>query len=143
MRSTIAPHWHQGFSKEFELSIKQNSYKFHLGYWVLVTIVSVMVWRSISEFGRSARLIKPDWLQHLARVCEDNKPACKSVEFVNSNDWWTSQKMVEVTPRKATSDEGAAAYRLIDDALTYEQREFIKVYLLRDSSDTKPTGGKP
>jgi hypothetical protein len=126
-----------------ELSTKGNSYKFHLGYWVLVVIVSIMACRSISEFGRSTRLIKPDWLQHLSSVCEDNKPICKSVEFVNSDDWWTNQKMVEVTPRKATSEQGAAVFRLMDDALTNEQRKFLKVYLRQDSTDTKPTGGHP
>jgi N6-adenosine-specific RNA methylase IME4 len=122
------------------MSKNANSYRFQLGYWVLVLIVSLMAWQSITEFGRSARLVKTEWLNHLTNVCQANKMVCKSVDFVNSDAWWTSQKMVEVTPQKATSAQGVEAYRLIDAALTSEQRKFLKVYLRQDAAGTTSTG---
>jgi hypothetical protein len=122
---------------------KRNSYRFHIGYWVLVLIVAVMAWRSIAEFGRSRMLNSGGWQQHLVSVCQDNKLICKSIAFVDSGQWWTSEKKVEVTARKGSSDQGQQAYRLIDATLTQEQREFAKVYLLQDTSDSKPNGGHP
>jgi hypothetical protein len=122
------------------MSKSTNSYRVQPGYWVLVLIVSLMAWRSITEFGRSARLVKTEWLNHLVSVCEANRSVCKSVDFVNSDAWWTSQKMVEVTPRKATPAQGVEVYRLIDAELTGEQREFLKVYLRLDATDAKSTG---
>jgi hypothetical protein len=122
---------------------KENSYRFHTGYWVLALIVAVMAWRSTTEFGRS-RLLSSGWKQHLVSICEDNKPICKSVAFSDiERKWWTSEKIVEVTARKGSSDLGESAYRLIDAALTQEQREFVKVYLRQDTSDSTPTGGHP
>lgn len=122
------------------MSKSTNSYRVQPGYWVLVLIVSLMAWRSITEYGRSARLVKTEWLNHLVSVCEANKSVCKSVDFVNSDAWWTSQKKVEVTPRKATSAQGIEVYRLIDAELTGEKREFLKVYLRLDAVDSKLTG---
>ena len=124
---------------------KRKYYRFHTGYWVLGLIVALMAWRSITVFGRAARLLNSGgWQQHLVSVCEDNKPICKSVAFVDSGQqWWTSEKMVEVTARKGSSDQGTQAYRLIDATLTDEQHEFVKVYLRQDASDAKPTGARP
>jgi hypothetical protein len=128
--------------EEPKLNTNANFYKFHPGYWVLVLIVALMASRSVIEFGRSSRLLqKPRWQQHLMEVCADNKNVCKSLAFIDSGTWWTSHMLVEVIPRKSTLDQGAEAYRLVDAALTNEQREFMQVYLRQEAAETKSTGG--
>jgi hypothetical protein len=124
-----------------KLNTNANSYNFHPGYWVLVLIVALMASRSIIEFGRSSRILqKPGWQQRLMAVCVDNKNVCNSLAFIDSGTWWTSHMLVEVIPRKSTPYQGAEAYRLVDAALTNEQREFLHVYLRQEAADAKFTG---
>jgi hypothetical protein len=100
-----------------------------------------MASRSITEFGRSRRLIKSDGLQHLVSVCEQNKNICKSVTMIATDDFWTSRKILEVIPRHGAVDR-VGAFSLIDGELTREQREFLKVYLQSDAAENKSKGGQ-
>jgi hypothetical protein len=128
-------------SNTFEASKSTSSsgYAFHLPYWVVVTAIALMAWRSLIEFGLSARCLKPGWQQHLVEVCAEDRTVCKSVTFVESDDWWSSRVQVAVTPQRvedgksaeatkgANRDKSYKAYQLVNSALTAEQHQFAEV----------------
>ena len=128
-------------ASEVSNPVSSSGYTFHLPYWVVVIAIALMAWRSLAEFGLSARCLKPGWQQHLVQVCSDSHAICKSVKFVDSDAWWSNRVQVVVTPQQFEGGKGAGetsrgnrdksqnAFELVNSALTSDQHQFVEVVL--------------
>jgi hypothetical protein len=129
--------------EHIDMNSKSNPFKIQIRYWLMVIVVSLMAWRSLTEFGRAERFLKPGWQRQLTEVCNSDKTVCKSVAFDDRDTWWSRRVYVVVSPRLDAGANEQVALQLVDSSLTSDQRNFLKVVLLNNANEAKQTGARP